>query len=233
MSLSGDKYDPYSIWNSVTEFDWFEWLSRGVIHGDQYGTGPIPMPSPVISEIPRSMEDLQREQRELEAIINEQPFIPQGPLIAGVGDLPEDIRDIGVVPPDPNSGEDDDVTHTWGHLFRESAGTLIGGWLGTSNAQQPLGLAPPSANTEILFPSTAANQAATAVAMEGCDGMAWSGGTPPKGYKVVNHCGVGVLRKVRRRRRRRMLTASDASDLATIVGIVGKGQMAAQMINRR
>jgi len=176
------------------------------------------------------MEDLQREQRDLEAIINEQPFIPQGPLIEGVGDLPEDIRDIGVVPQDSNG--DDDVTHTWGHLILESAGTLIGGWIGDPS---PTVYNPPSAfSSGVPGPSTPANQAATAVAMQtGCDGMAWSGGTPPKGYKVVNHCGVGVLRKVRRRRRRRMLTASDASDLATIVGIVGKGQMAAQMINRR
>jgi len=66
-----------------------------------------------------------------------------------------------------------------------------------------------------------------------CDGMAWSGGTPPKGYKVVNYCGRGVLRKVRRRRRRRLLTASDSRDIATIVGLVGKGQMASALINRR
>jgi len=63
--------------------------------------------------------------------------------------------------------------------------------------------------------------------------MAWSGGTPPKGYKVVNYCGRGVLRKVRRRRRRRLLTASDSRDIATIVGLVGKGQMASALINRR
>jgi len=233
VSLSGDKYDPYSIWNSVTEADWFWDFAGGTIGSifgpDQYGSGPIPMPAPaphvpvVISEVPQTWEDLERLEPELfEPILETRP--------GHVADhYPQDVTD------EPVSDEDNDMTHTWGHLFRESAGSLIGGWLGTGGGitPSPMGLAPPSTNTEILFPSTPANQAATAAAMTGCDGMAWSGGTPPKGYKVVNHCGVGVLRKVRRRRRRRMLTASDASDLATIVGIVGKGQMAAQMINRR
>ncbi len=225
MSLL-DRWDPLdsitSIWGS-SEFDWF---NRGVsaIFGyeDPYGTGPIPMPRPVpvpvvISEEPRTWEELEELEPELfEPILETRP--------GRVADsYPQDVADT-VTP------EDDEVAHTWGHLAREFAGEVLGGWVGTPD---PVALAPPSANTSILFPSTPTNQLATAAAMQnGCDGMAWSGGVPPKGYKVVNHCGVGVLRKIRRRRRRRMLTASDASDLATIVGIVGKGQMASSMINR-
>lgn len=71
-----------------------------------------------------------------------------------------------------------------------------------------------------------------AVAAGTCDGMAWTGGTPPKGYKVVNYCGQGVLRKVRRRRRRRLLTCSDKADIAAVVGMVGKGQLASSIISR-
>ena len=65
-----------------------------------------------------------------------------------------------------------------------------------------------------------------------CDGMIWQGGVPPKGYKVVNFCGQGVLRKVRRRRRRRLLTASDKADISYIVATTGKGQLAASLIHR-
>ncbi len=71
-----------------------------------------------------------------------------------------------------------------------------------------------------------------AVSAGSCDGMAWTGGTPPKGYKVVNYCGQGVLRKVRRRRRRRLLTCSDKADIAAVVGMVGKGQLASSIISR-
>jgi len=176
--------------------------------------------NPVIGEIPQSMEELQEEQRRLEAIINQQPFEPFGGVV--LEQFPVDVE-IGVVPQD----EDEEVAHTWGHLAREFTGSILGDWVG-----QPAGLAPPQARDAFLMPSTPANQIATAQAMAGCDGVAWTGGVPPKGYKVVNYCGQGVLRKIRRRRRRRMLTASDASDLATIVGIVGKGQMASSMINR-
>ncbi len=175
-------------------------------------------PDPVaISEIPQTWEEAAETNPEwFEPILETRP--------GRVADsYPQDVSD-DVQP------EDDEVAHTWGHLARETVGGLLTGWM--NGDAVPTGLAPPGATTEILFPSTAVNQAATAAAMQGCDGMAWSGGVPPKGYKVVNHCGVGVLRKIRRRRRRRMLTASDASDLATIVGIVGKGQMASSMINR-
>ncbi len=211
------------------EFDWFWGALEGLIAGDQYGTGPIPMPQPqtVISEVPRTLEDLQREQRDLEREISQSPV--------GTGTLPPideekwgDIIRIPV-PESPAEMDDDEVAVTWSDWFADTAQGIIGDYLEPTSQGQLQGFVP----TGPVGPSTPANQAATAAAMQNCEGMAWTGGTPPKGYKVVNHCGVGVLRKVRRRRRRRMLTASDASDLATIVGIVGKGQMAAQMINRR
>ncbi len=114
------------------------------------------------------------------------------------------------------------MAHDWGHLVRQG----IGGVLGISDPGPNMALPPPvDVGPQVLNPANPQN-------ILSCEGMTWSGGTPPKGMKVVNHCGVGVLRKIRRRRRRRMLTASDAADLATIVGIVGKGQMASSMINR-
>jgi len=173
-----------------------------------------------IGEIPQSMEELQEEQRRLEAIINEQPFEPLGGVV--LEQFPPDVE-IGVVPQD----EDQDVAHTWGHLARE----FIGDWINPGpevGINLPPGQFVGGGTQPIPFPG-GVNTGRPGV---GCDGVAWSGGVPPKGYKVVNYCGQGVLRKIRRRRRRRMLTNADASDLATIVGIVGKGQMASSMINR-
>jgi len=140
------------------------------------------------------------------------------------------------VPPLPseqpeNLSEDDDMSHTWGHWFREGITDWIGGRGGT-------GLTPlPIADVPSLPPSSdiGGNGAVPVIGglgPEACEGMIWSGGTPPRGYKVVNWCGRGVLRKVRRRRRKRILTASDSADIATIVGLVGKGQMASALINR-
>jgi len=121
------------------------------------------------------------------------------------------------------------VAHTWGHLGREFLGDLIG----ISDPAAQL-YSPAFANQfAASVPSLPSASPPSMAADCGLDGQAWSGSAPPKGYKVVNYCGQAVLRKIRRRRRRRMLTASDAADLATIVGIVGKGQMAAALINRR
>lgn len=212
------------------EFDWFWGALEGLIAGDQYGTGPIPMPSPapprvpdVISEVPQTWEEAAETNPEwFEPILETRP--------GHVADsYPQDV-DVATTPAQDDSEED--MAVTWMEWGQDFVGGLVGNWLDDGNIAT--GVSP--ATQQFVGgagPSTPANQAATAAAMQNCEGMAWTGGTPPKGYKVVNHCGVGVLRKVRRRRRRRMLTASDASDLATIVGIVGKGQMAAQMINRR
>ncbi len=120
------------------------------------------------------------------------------------------------------------MAHDWGHLVRQGIGALTGI---TEPAQALVG--GPGAQTPAQTDAWLTGVAATNGHTEGCDGMAWGGGTPPKGYKVVNYCGRGVLRKIRRRRRRRILSASDAADIATIVGLVGKGQMASALINRR
>ncbi len=127
------------------------------------------------------------------------------------------------------------MSHTWGHVFRSAAGGVIGalgggsvipeytgaGFFSGENGGGPAAAAPPAAAMPV------------AGMPEGsCDGMIWSGGVPPKGYKVVNSCGVGVLRKVRRRRRRRLLTASDKADISYIVATTGKGQLAASLIHR-
>ncbi len=126
--------------------------------------------------------------------------------------------------------EDEVVAHDWGHLAREFLGGVGSSLL---NGSAPTTYAPPA--SDFLLPGSTAAQVATTTARAAgdCDGMTWSGGTPPKGYKVVNYCGQGVLRKVRRRRRRRLLTRGDSQDIATIVGLVGKGQMASALINRR
>ncbi len=128
--------------------------------------------------------------------------------------------------------EEPEVAHDWGHLGRQ----VLGGFLGAINDPAP-------ALPAIYAPTYATDQfgmgqpvraqpSVVGESGDGCDGATWAGGAPPKGYKVVNYCGQGVLRKIRRRRRRRILSASDASDIATIVGLVGKGQMASALINR-
>ncbi len=206
-----------SWWGGSSEFDW--WWDRAVevvMGGDGYKPGePIPMPRgipvpDVISEEPQTWDELEELHPELfEPILETRP--------GHVADsYPQDVAE--------SEHEDDEVAHTWSHWGRE----LVSDWLNPA----PTVYNPPDPFSNTPGPSTPANQTATAAAMSGCDGQVWNGGVPPKGYKVVNYCGQGVLRKIRRRRRRRMLTASDASDLATIVGIVGKGQMASSMINR-
>ncbi len=136
--------------------------------------------------------------------------------------------------PAPAQVEEEEVAHDWGHLIREG----IGGLIGISDPASDFLYNPTYTQQFAPLPQPAA-AASTVVATQlskdacGMDGQMWGGGAPPKGYKVVNYCGSGVLRKIRRRRRRRILSASDAADIATIVGLVGKGQMASALINRR
>lgn len=181
-----------------------------------FDTSPIPVPV-VISEVPETWEELEELHPELfEPILETRPGLPPDPY-------PQDI-DVAVTP----EQEDEPMTDTWGHVFRDVAGSIITAAGGTATNPAPTGF--------VATAGTAAGVPLTPIGGGGgngsCDGMAWSGAAPPKGYKVVNSCGVAVLRKVRRRRRRRMLTASDKSDIATIVGLVGKGQMASSLINR-
>ncbi len=133
----------------------------------------------------------------------------------------------------PEEGEV--VAHDWGHLGRQFLGEIAGQAFGP-----PVAYAPPATFGGPMGPAVAGasvmevltGDTSAAATAEGCDGMVWAGGAPPKGYKVVNHCGQGVLRKIRRRRRRRMLTVSDKNDIAAIVSMVGKGAMASTLINR-
>lgn len=121
------------------------------------------------------------------------------------------------------------VAHDWGHFFRD----VITPWV-TPDPVIPYLPGSPPIDPGVTFPSVPAEAPPVTGGLgpEACEGMIWTGAAPPKGYKVVNWCGRGVLRKVRRRRRRRLLTASDKSDIAAIVGLVGKGQMASSLITR-
>lgn len=220
-----DRWDPLdsirSWWGGSSEFDWWwDRASEVILGGDQYEPGtPVPVHVPdVISEIPQTWEEYEEQYPEyFEPILETRPGRTPDPYPQG---------DILGDPYDESFEEDDEVAHTWGHLARE----LVGGWLDLPTSGPAV--YDPSDFTNVPAQPNVSNPAGATNGAAGCEGMVWSGAAPPKGYKVVNYCGQGVLRKIRRRRRRRMLTASDASDLATIVGIVGKGQMASSMINR-
>lgn len=204
--------DEWFIPSAVTErwnrFDW-SW-------GSSVGSSVVRSQAPqsrdwgVISEVPQTWDELEQSDPELfEPILETRPGRVPDPY-------PQPTDDVTA------AQEDEPMAHDWGHLIRQG----IGGVFGLGDTSQQLSALPPvDIGPQVLSPTNPQN-------ILSCEGMTWSGGTPPKGMKVVNHCGVGVLRKIRRRRRRRMLTASDAADLATIVGIVGKGQMASSMINR-
>ncbi len=183
--------------------------------------GTPALPGPIYQRPPVDVIDENTTWEEYEELYPEhfEPILETRP--GRVADsYPQDVSDS-------ETPEDDGVATTWTEWGIETASAIVGNILQPDAA--PLGFAP----TGPLGPSTPANQTATAAAMAGCDGMAWSGGTPPKGYKVVNHCGVGVLRRIRRRRRPRIATNSDLADISAIVGIVGKGQLATALISRR
>jgi hypothetical protein len=206
---------------------------------DIFGGSNVP---PVISEVPETWEELESLEPELfEPILETRPGLPPDPYPFDPDVEPEreflDPVTVVGAPEDwwPTTTQTDDteeteMAHDWGHLAREFLGGLIGGEsTGPVNGGTfPAGYGP-SGQIAVTDPLGIASNGHSG----DCDGMAWSGGTPPKGYKVVNSCGRGVLRKVRRRRRPRLLTASDSRDIATIVGLVGKGQMASALINRR
>ncbi len=123
------------------------------------------------------------------------------------------------------------MAHDWGHLGRE----LISDWLGGGrDPSSPSPMFPPYIPGDVIAPANggAGPVVTGGLGPESCEGMVWSGGVPPKGFKVVNFCGKGVLRKVRRRRRRRILTASDKADISYIVSTTGKGQLAASLIHK-
>lgn len=124
------------------------------------------------------------------------------------------------------------MAHDWGHVFRQATGGLVENLFGGAGA----GGSYPDPLNPVSFVDPGGTVAPVAVTgglgPEACEGMVWTGAAPPKGYKVVNWCGRGVLRKVRRRRRRRILTASDKADISYIVSTTGKGQLAASLIHK-
>jgi len=172
----------------------------------------------VISEVeeePQTWGELEALEPELfEPILETRPGLPPDPYPQPSGDDWYDPT------------EDDMGAFDWG--------TAISGVIDIFQGQNPggpTGYAPPVQLP--TPPGTGTVLRAPVVSGDACDGMAWSGGVPPKGYKVVNHCGVGVLRRIRRRRRPRIATNSDLADISAIVGIVGKGQLATALISRR
>lgn len=186
---------------------------------------PIPV---VISEIPTEWPEWS-----LEPILETRPQqIPDpypGSEAAGNVDPSAIIGPYQGADTPEQQEEEQVVAHDWGHLLRQGASSIFG-----LDAPQEAFAGPgPQTTAQTQAWLSGGTPATMATPGGDCDGMPWSGGTPPKGYKVVNYCGRGVLRKVRRRRRRRLLTASDSRDIATIVGLVGKGQMASALINRR
>ena len=135
------------------------------------------------------------------------------------------------LPPVPEPEEELEMAHDWGHVFRGAAGNVLTGLFGGGGASAPFGV-PNLPTTAELGDGGAGTVISGGLGAEACEGMIWTGGTPPKGYKVVHWCGRGVLRKVRRRRRKRLLTASDKADISYIVATTGKGQLAASLIHR-
>ncbi len=113
--------------------------------------------------------------------------------------------------------------HDWGHLIRQGIGNLLPGGFGGGGASAPFAVPNMPTSGPPIGAALPTSPVMGGLGEGACDGMIWSGGVPPKGYKVVNYCGAGVLRKIRRRRRRRLLTNSDIKDLASLAGIVGKG----------
>ncbi len=123
------------------------------------------------------------------------------------------------------------MAHDWGHVFRQAAGGVFGTSV-VPDYSGIFGMADDVPGVQVPPSVPAPVPVSGGLGPESCEGMVWSGGTPPKGFKVVNYCGRGVLRKIKRRRRRRLLTASDKADIAAIIGLVGKGQMASSLITR-
>lgn len=185
-------------------------------------SSPAPVP-PVISEIPTEWPEWS-----LEPILETRPgHIPDpypGSEAAGNVD-PSAIIGPYQGPDTSEQQEDQVVAHDWGHLLRQGVTGIFG-------LDTPEAFAGPGPQTPAQTQAWLGGGGGAAAPPGDCDGMAWSGSPPPKGYKVVrDSCGNAVLRKVRRRRRRRMLTNSDKDDIASIVSMVGKGAMASSLIN--
>ena len=123
------------------------------------------------------------------------------------------------------------MAHDWGHLLRTGIGSFFPGGGGFGGGGST-GIVPGFVDPIQAAPVAAVPSISGGLGPEACEGMIWTGAAPPPGYKVVNWCGKGVLRKVRRRRRRRILTASDKADISYIISTAGKGQLAASLIHK-
>ncbi len=167
------------------------------------------------------------EQR---AVVLPPSVAVQPPLPARSVAIPQTQTATAPVIPHDLDSEKETMAIDWGSVLTGAIGGAFG--LETPGFQPAMGFLD-TTTTTTQAPVARAPVAASPVMTAGsCDGMAWTGGVPPKGYKVVNYCGQGVLRKVRRRRRRRLLTCSDKADIAAVVGMVGKGQLASSIISR-
>ncbi len=163
-------------------------------------------------------------------VSNPDPVQPSPPVISQIPTPP-------IQRPAPASDEDSDMAIDWGGIIGSVVSEAATGYF---NPQPqlfagPAALLPVGPPIQTGFAGPVQRPATTAAVMEnvcGLDGQNWSGQAPPKGYKVVNYCGQAVLRKIRRRRRRRMLSVSDKNDIASIISMAGKGQLAASLINR-
>jgi len=236
--LVDDIVAPDNLWGIFRDIPqainapWDVWTRRAspwsILGGGQGPERISPAPVPVvISEIPQTWEELEELDPELfEPILETRPGRTPDPYPGSEAGavVVGDPGDVSTTASQDDLGETT-VAHDWGHWIRESLTGIAGEVFGGDGA------------VNRLAPNGALAQEVAARGSGGggggdCDGMTWAGGAPPKGYKVVrDSCGNGVLRKVRRRRRRRMLTNGDKDDIASIVSMVGKGQMAAALIN--
>jgi len=216
---------PFDIFGGSI-FDVFNPFPRG---GSQVPTRRSPVVPVVIGEIPETWDELEQLDPELfEPILETRPGHIPDPYPGSDAATVVIGNPQGVDTAEQNDVGEEEVAHDWGHLIRQGASAVFG--LDAAPSVVQGGFAPNAFVPE--QPNVVTGAAGGGGAGGDCDGMAWAGGAPPKGYKVVrDSCGNGVLRKVRRRRRRRMLTSGDKDDIASIVSMVGKGQMAAALIN--
>lgn len=206
-------------------------IPRGIL-GRIYGM-------PAVFDIQKVLEGIKkRAERDYAQDILPPPPPRPAPVVRVPAPVVPPPPPPPVIETTPVTTEEEPVSHDWGHLIRQGIGSVTGietgiesfPWMGTQqlmsgNVSIPSGMPASLPSAAPVLQTMTANGC-------GLDGQVWSGAAPPKGYKVVNYCGQAVLRKIRRRRRRRLLTASDKSDIAAIVGMVGKGQMASSLISR-
>jgi len=175
--------DPFGLWGG---WDPFEIIGGTLSRRWDLGSrptgisGPVYVP-PVISEVPQTWEELEQLEPEIfEPILETRPGqipdpYPQTPDEATV----DPVAVIGA--PDDwwptetqEESEEDDMAHDWGHIAREFVSGYIGG-----NGSAPAGYVGPGPG-ELVTDPLGIGTGSTSTAGGACDGMRWSGGTPPK-----------------------------------------------------